>query len=331
MSGVLKVGTASAGSAAAPLRVGTRGSELAMAQCGALAKRFAREVELVPITTKGDTDRSSLQQIGGTGVFVSALRDALLDGTVDVAVHSLKDLPTGEAEGIELAAIAKREDPRDALCARDGLKFRDLPESAKVGTGSPRRAAQLRFARPDLEIVDIRGNVPTRIARALGDAETGEGADLDAVVLALAGLKRLGLDGKATDTLQLIDFPTAPGQGALAVEIRAGDAAARKAVVKADHAATRAAVEAERHVLAGLEAGCAAPLGAHAEVADGMLFLTASAYATDGSKRLTASHAYTLDETTPAEYAAAARDVAERAVAELMQAGAADLIHDTAS
>ncbi|SFS09969.1 hydroxymethylbilane synthase [Agrococcus baldri] len=310
------------------LKVGTRGSELAMAQCGALAKRFAGEVELVPITTQGDTDRSSLQQIGGTGVFVSALRDALLDGTVDVAVHSLKDLPTGAAEGIELAAIAKREDPRDALVARDGLTFAQLPEGAKVGTGSPRRMAQLRAARPDLEVVDLRGNVPTRIARALGDAETGEGADLDAVVLALAGLKRLGLDGKATDTLELIDFPTAPGQGALAVEVRAGDAASRKAVAKTDHAATRAAVEAERHVLAGLEAGCAAPLGAHAEVADGMLFLTASAYATDGTKRLTASHAYTLDERTAAEYAEAARDVAGRAVDELMEAGAAELIHE---
>lgn len=244
------------------LRVGTRGSALAMAQCAALAERFAGEVELVPITTKGDTDRSSLQQLGGTGVFVSALRDALLDGTVDVAVHSLKDLPTAPADGIELAAVSKREDARDALVARDGLRFAELPEGAKVGTGSPRRAAQLRLARPDLEVVDIRGNVPTRIARALGDAETGEGADLDAVVLALAGLKRLGLDGKATDILDLVDFPTAPGQGALAVEIRAGDAAARAAVAKTDHASTRASVDAERRVLAGLEAGCAAPLGA---------------------------------------------------------------------
>ncbi|SDS06102.1 hydroxymethylbilane synthase [Agrococcus carbonis] len=310
------------------LRVGTRGSALAMAQCAALAERFAGEVELVPITTKGDTDRSSLQQLGGTGVFVSALRDALLDGTVDVAVHSLKDLPTAPADGIELAAVSKREDARDALVARDGLRFAELPEGAKVGTGSPRRAAQLRLARPDLEVVDIRGNVPTRIARALGDAETGEGADLDAVVLALAGLKRLGLDGKATDILDLVDFPTAPGQGALAVEIRAGDAAARAAVAKTDHASTRASVDAERRVLAGLEAGCAAPLGAHAEVADGMLFLSASAYATDGSKRLTASHAYTLDGTASAELAGAARDVAERAVAELMEAGAAELIAD---
>lgn len=309
------------------LKVGTRGSALAMSQTAALAARFAGEIEIVEITTKGDIDRSSLSQLGGTGVFVSALRDALLDGRVDVAVHSLKDLPTAPAAGIELAAVAKREDPRDALCARDGLRFADLPEGATVGTGSPRRAAQLRLARPDLEIVDIRGNVPTRLARAQGDAETGDGADLDAVVLALAGLKRLGLDDRATDILDLVDFPTAPGQGALAVEIRADDRAARTAVASTDHASTRAAADAERRVLAGLEAGCAAPLAAHAEVADGMFFLTAIAYAPDGSKKLSASHAYTLDSTRAAELAEAARDVADRAVAELMEAGAADLIH----
>ncbi len=308
------------------LRVGTRGSALAMAQCSALAARFDAEVELVPITTQGDTDRSSLAQLGGSGVFVSALRDALLEGRVDVAVHSMKDLPTKPAAGIELAAVTKREDPRDALVARDGLAFADLPEGARVGTGSPRRAAQLRLARPDLEVVDIRGNVPTRIARALGDAESGRAADLDAVVLALAGLKRLGLESQATDILELVDFPTAPAQGALAVEIRADDAVARAAVARTDHASTRASVDAERRVLAGLEAGCAAPVAAHAEVADGMLFLTASAYATDGSRRLSASHAYTLDSTKPAELADAARDVAERAVAELMEAGAAALI-----
>lgn len=308
------------------LKVGTRGSELAMAQCGALAERFDAEVELVPITTKGDTDRSSLQQIGGTGVFVSALRDALLEGRVDVAVHSMKDLPTAPAEGIELAAVSKREDARDALCARDGLTFAELPEGAKVGTGSPRRMAQLRLARPDLDVVDLRGNVPTRLARA-----QGPDADLDAVVLALAGLKRLGLEDRATEVLDVIDFPTAPAQGALAVEIRAGDEAARKAVAPTDHASTRAAADAERRVLAGLEAGCAAPLAAHAEVADGMLFLTASAYATDGSRKLSASHAYTLDSTRPADLAEAARDVAERAVAELLEGGAAELVHEARS
>ncbi|MGC5076359.1 hydroxymethylbilane synthase [Agrococcus sp. DT81.2] len=305
------------------LKVGTRGSELAMAQCGALAARFDAEVELVPITTQGDTDRSSLLQIGGTGVFVSALRDALLDGRVDVAVHSMKDLPTAPADGIELAAVSKREDARDALCARDGLTLAELPEGARVGTGSPRRMAQLRVARPDLEVVDIRGNVPTRLSRAQGDAP-----DLDAVVLALAGLKRLGLEDRATDILDLIDFPTAPAQGALAVEIRAGDAASRAAVARTDHASTRAAVDAERRVLAGLEAGCSAPLAAHAEVADGMLFLSAIAYATDGSSKVGASHAFTLDSTKAPELAEAARDVADRAVAELLEGGAADLVHE---
>lgn len=305
------------------LRVGTRGSALAMAQTKALAARFAGDVEIVEITTKGDVDRTSLSQLGGTGVFVSALRDALLEGRVDVAVHSMKDLPTAPAAGIELAAVAKREDPRDALCARDGLTLAGLPEGAKVGTGSPRRAAQLRLARPDIEVVDIRGNVPTRLARAQGDD-----ADLDAVVLALAGLKRLGLDDSATELLDLVDFPTAPAQGALAVEIREGDGASRAAVAKTDHGPTRAAADAERRVLAGLEAGCAAPVAAHAEVADGMLFLTAIAYATDGSRRLGASHACTLDSTSPADLAEGARDVAERAVAELLEAGAADLVHE---
>lgn len=309
------------------LKVGTRGSALALAQTRALAARFAGDVEIVEVTTQGDVDRTSLSQLGGTGVFVSALRDALLDGTVDVAVHSMKDLPTSPAEGIELAAVTKREDARDALCARDGLTLDALPEGARVGTGSPRRAAQLRAARPDLEVVDIRGNVPTRLARAQGDPETGEDADLDAVVLALAGLRRLGLEGAATDLLDLSRFPTAPAQGALAVEVRAGDAAARAAVVKTDHVATRAAVDAERRVLAGLEAGCAAPLGARAEVEDGMLFLTASAYALDGSRRITASHAHTLDSVSDrAELAEAARDVAERAVAEMLEGGAAELV-----
>jgi len=305
------------------LRVGTRGSALALAQTKALAAGFTGEVEIVEITTKGDTDRSSLSQLGGTGVFVSALRDALLDGRVDVAVHSMKDLPTAPAAGIELAAVTKREDARDALCARDGLTLAELPEGSRVGTGSPRRMAQLRVARPDLEIVDIRGNVPTRLARAQGDEP-----DLDAVVLALAGLKRLGLEDRATDILDLIDFPTAPAQGALAVEIREGDAASRAAVAKTDHAPTRAAVDAERRVLAGLEAGCSAPLAAHAEVADGMLFLSAIAYATDGSSRIGASHAFTLDSTKATELAEAARDVADRAVAELLEGGAADLVHE---
>lgn len=305
------------------LRVGTRGSALALAQTKALAAGFAAEIEIVEITTKGDTDRSSLSQLGGAGVFVSALRDALLDGRVDVAVHSMKDLPTAPAAGIELAAVTKREDARDALCARDGLTLAELPEGSRVGTGSPRRMAQLRVARPDLEIVDIRGNVPTRLARAQGDER-----DLDAVVLALAGLKRLGLEDRATDILDLIDFPTAPAQGALAVEIREGDAASRAAVAKTDHASTRAAVDAERRVLAGLEAGCSAPLAAHAEVADGMLFLSAIAYATDGSSKVGASHAFTLDSTKAAELAEAARDVAERAVAELLEGGAADLVHE---
>ena len=302
------------------LRVGTRGSALALAQTKALAARFAGEVEIVEITTQGDVDRAPLAQIGGTGVFTSALREALLADEVDVIVHSMKDLPTAPHPGIVLAAVAKREDARDALCARDGLAFDDLPEGAKVGTGSPRRKAQLQRLRPDLEVVDIRGNVETRLARA-----QGPDADLDAVVLALAGLTRLGRTDAVTDTLPLHRFPTAPAQGALAVETRDGDAAALHAVAKADHAVTRACADAERLVLAGLEAGCSAPIAASAQVDDGMLFLTATVYALDGSRHLTASHAYTLDGQSAAELSEAAMDVAGRAVRELVDAGAMEL------
>ncbi|WP_254678043.1 hydroxymethylbilane synthase [Agrococcus sp. SGAir0287] len=302
------------------VRVGTRGSALALAQTTALAERFAGEVEIVGITTQGDVDRGSLAQIGGTGVFTSALRDALLRDEVDVIVHSMKDLPTAPHEGIALAAVARREDARDALCARDGLGFDDLPEGAKVGTGSPRRAAQLRRVRPDLEVVDIRGNIETRLARA-----QGADADLDAVVLALAGLTRLGMQDAATEVLGLGRFPTAPAQGALAVEAREGDAAAMRAVARTDHVVTRACVDAERLVLAGLEAGCSAPIAATAIVDDGMLFLSATVYALDGSRHLTASHAYTLDGQSSAELSQAAMDVAGRAVRELVDAGAMEL------
>lgn len=302
------------------LRVGTRGSALALAQTTALAARFAGEVEIVEITTRGDVDRAPLAQIGGTGIFTSALREALLANEVDVIVHSMKDLPTAPHPGIALAAVAKREDARDALCARDGLGFDELPEGAKVGTGSPRRAAQLRRVRPDLDVVDIRGNVETRLARA-----QGPDADLDAVVLALAGLTRLGRQDAATEVLSLGRFPTAPAQGALAVETREGDAAALRAVVKADHALTRASADAERLVLAGLEAGCSAPIAASAQVDDGMLFLTATVYALDGSRHLTASHAHTLDGQSAKELGEAAMDVAGRAVRELVDAGAMEL------
>ncbi|MBR7825853.1 hydroxymethylbilane synthase [Actinospica sp. MGRD01-02] len=246
------------------LRLGTRRSKLAMTQSGmvaaALTAATGHAVELVEITTYGDTSQATnelLSQIGGTGVFVNALREALLRGEVDFVVHSLKDLPTAAAEGLSLAAVPEREDVRDVLVARDGRKLADLPAGARIGTGSNRRAAQLRIARPDLEVVPVRGNVDTRV----GFVESGK---LDAVVLAYAGLNRLGRIAEATDLLDPADFLPCPGQGALGVECRADDAEMSGLLAPLDHAPTRAAVVAERALLATLEAGCSAPVGGYA-------------------------------------------------------------------
>ncbi|MEJ2578235.1 MAG: hydroxymethylbilane synthase [Kineosporiaceae bacterium] len=250
------------------LRLGTRRSALAVAQsrlmaadieAAALLSGRRIRVDLVEVTTAGDLSRAPLSSLGGVGVFVSALREALLAGEVDLAVHSLKDLPTAAAPGLELAAVPLREDPRDALIARDGLGLADLPPGAVVGTGSPRRACQLLAARPDLKVVDIRGNVDTR----LGMVADGQ---LDAVVLALSGLRRLGRDGAVTEVLDVSVMLPAPGQGALAVECREGDAGVLAALAPLEHPETRAAVLAERSLMSTLEAGCSAPLGGLAEV-----------------------------------------------------------------
>ncbi len=259
------------GSSAAPLRLGTRRSALAMAQSGMVADQVravtGREVELVEITTYGDVSKEALARIGGTGVFVSALRDALLAGEIDFAVHSLKDLPTAAPEGLVLAAIPVREDPRDALVARDGLIFAALPPGAKVGTGSPRRMAQLnawaRSHRLNIETVPIRGNVDTRI----GYVTSGK---LDAVVLAAAGLNRIGRLAEASELIDVDIVLPAPGQGALAVECAASEPELAAQLAELDDPDTRVAVTAERSLLAALEAGCSAPVGALADlVADG--------------------------------------------------------------
>ncbi|MGW7577390.1 hydroxymethylbilane synthase [Streptomyces sp. NPDC054765] len=249
------------------LRLGTRRSKLAMAQSGQIAEAVreltGRPVELVEITTYGDTSREHLAQIGGTGVFVSALRDALLTGEIDFAVHSLKDLPTTQPETLTLAAIPVREDPRDALIARDGLTFEQLPDGARVGTGSPRRMAQLNaWARAlgrRVETVPIRGNIDTRI----GFVEKGE---LDAVVLAAAGLTRIGRIDEATQLLSPDVILPAPGQGALAIECAAVNVDLIARLAELDDPDTRAAVTAERSLLAALEAGCSAPVGALADL-----------------------------------------------------------------
>ncbi|MFF3361039.1 hydroxymethylbilane synthase [Streptomyces misionensis] len=249
------------------LRLGTRRSKLAMAQSGQVADAVrrvtGRPVELVEITTYGDTSREHLAQIGGTGVFVAALREALVRGEVDFAVHSLKDLPTGQPAELVLAALPVREDPRDVIVARDDLKFTDLPRGARIGTGSPRRMAQLNaYARAhglDIETVPIRGNVDTRI-RYVRDGE------LDAVVLAAAGLNRLGRIEEVTDFLSVDTVLPAPGQGALAIECAAENADLIAALGELDDPFTRAAVTAERSLLAALEAGCSAPVGALADL-----------------------------------------------------------------
>lgn len=303
----------------APLRLGTRASTLARTQSEATAAlieaRTGRRVELVTVSTEGDRNAAPLHTLGGTGVFVSALREALLAGEVDLAVHSLKDLPTAPAAGIALAAVPVREDPRDVVIARDGLTLGELPVGSRVGTGSPRRVAQLNALGLGLEMVGIRGNVDTRI----GKVRSGE---LDAVVLARAGLARLGRAGEATEILDPIQVLPAPGQGALAVECRAEDIALVALLGEAlDDAATRAAVTCERTVLALLEAGCAAPVGALAETVEGEngpeLWVRAVALSPDGALSVRRSADGPVDDP-----AAVGRALAEEMIAE----GASDLI-----
>jgi hydroxymethylbilane synthase len=270
------------------IRIGTRRSLLARTQSGHVAdlirERLGLEVELVEITTDGDRSQAAGTPLTetapqGTGVFVSALRDALLADEVDVAVHSLKDLPTYPHAGVVLAAIPEREDPRDVVVARDGLTLGELPTGARVGTGSPRRAAQLAALGLGLDVVGVRGNVDTRI----GKVRSGE---YDAVVLARAGLSRIGRLDEVTETLDPLQVLPAPGQGALGIECRAGDEIV-EALAALDDARTRAAVEAERAVLATLEGGCAAPIGTLAEVVEGEdgdeLWVRAVALAPDGT------------------------------------------------
>jgi hydroxymethylbilane synthase len=311
------------------VRVGTRASTLALTQTGhvadALTALGAGEHELVRVRTDGDRLTGSLASLGGTGVFVTALRDALLDGRCDVAVHSFKDLPTAPADGLVVAAVPVREDPRDALCARDGRTLAELPEGASVGTGSPRRAAQLLAARPDLTVVDIRGNVDTRLRRIEDD--------LDAVVLARAGLARLGRLDAVTEALPFAVMTPAPAQGALAVEVRAEEAAGAAPLARAlaalDHRPTHLAVLAERALLSRLEAGCAAPVGAYARVGgDDVLTLDAVVLRPDGTALLRRTASATLPAApadVPAATALAAAALGTRLAEELLDAGAAAL------
>ncbi|MGE2717382.1 hydroxymethylbilane synthase [Mycolicibacterium litorale] len=308
---------------AAPIRIGTRASLLATTQAGTIRDALianGHPAELVLISTEGDRNQGPIADIG-VGVFTAALREAIADGRVDVAVHSYKDLPTAADPRFTIAAIPRREDPRDALVARDGLVLGELPAGSVIGTSSPRRAAQLRALGLGLEIRPLRGNLDTRLSR-VGNGE------LDGIVIARAGLARIGRLGDVTETLEPVQMLPAPAQGALAVECRAGDTELVALLAELDDADTRAAVTAERALLAQLEAGCSAPVGAIAEVVesideDGRVFeevsLRGCVAALDGSDVIRASGIGTPGR---------AADLGVSVAAELFELGARELIAD---
>jgi hydroxymethylbilane synthase len=296
------------------LRIGTRASKLARWQANWVADQLwaaGVAVELVPITTRGDIDRGRIDELGSPGVFTKELQRALLDGQIDLAVHSLKDLPTDPIDGLALAAVAEREDVRDVLLSRRGQTLERLPAGAAVGTSSLRRKAQLLHVRDDLEMRDIRGNVDTRLQK-LADGQ------YDAIVLAYAGLKRLGLTDQITQILEHGMILPAVGQGALGIEARADDNETRGALAGLDHPATHRAVVAERTMLTRLAGGCLAPVGAWArELPDGQLRLDAVVLSADGKQRLTAGAA-TADGDGP--------DLGAEVAGQLLAQGAGGLI-----
>jgi hydroxymethylbilane synthase len=296
------------------LRLGTRASPLARWQADWVAARLAEhgvEVELVPITTQGDQQaRGPIASLGGQGVFTKEIQQALLDETIDLAVHSLKDLPTDAVEGLCLAAVPPRGPAGDVLVSREGKKFTQLPPGAVVGTGSLRRRAQLWHARPDLKMHDVRGNVDTRVQKL-------DEGQFDALVLAEAGLQRLKLASRITEVLPFSLILPAIGQGALAIEARADDDGACAAVAPLNDVLTHAAVTAERSLLAALHGGCLAPIGAWGRVEAHRLHLDAVVLSPDGRQKLSAA------ASAPPEQA----DEAGRAVAQdLLDQGAAELI-----
>ena len=303
------------------LRLGTRRSTLATTQSQLVAddltRATGRAVELVEIVTLGDTSSAALTQIGGTGVFVAALRTALLEGRIDFAVHSLKDLPTADEAGLVVAAVPLRQDARDVLVARDGLTLGELPPGSRIGTGSPRRAAQVLALGLGHELEPVRGNVDTRIALVTD-------GKLDAVMLARAGLLRLGRADVATEVIDPLQVLPAPGQGALAIECRRADLQLVELLGVLDDPDSRAAVTAERSLLAALEAGCTAPVGALAEVVETTsgeleISLRAVVAAPDGSVVLRQSMVGPADDPT---------GLGQRLAELLLQDGAADLMSD---
>lgn len=301
-----------------PLRLGTRGSELALWQSNHVAARIAAlagapPVELVVIRTAGDAITDvPLSEVAGKAFFTKEIEDALAAGEIDLAVHSLKDLATELPAGLAVGAVLEREDPRDVLLAPAPTSLAALPAGARVGTSSLRRKAMLARARPDVEPVELRGNVPTRIRRML------EGR-YDAILLAAAGVRRLGLTEHVREHLELARFLPAVAQGAMAIELRADDTETARWIEPLDHAATRAATLAERALLARLEGGCQIPVGAHGALVDGALVLRAEVCSLDGRR------------TVAGEERGAAADAAAigaRLADELIEAGAGDLLDE---
>jgi len=290
------------------LRAGTRSSALALGQTDRVAAALAEvdpeiRCERVEIRTRGDRDRTTpIAELGETGIFTEALEGALLAGEIDFAVHSLKDLPIADRAGLVIAAIALREDPRDALVTTRGAKLAELPHGARVGTSSPRRRAQLLAARPDLVPVPVRGNVDTRVKKTLA-------GELEAVLLAAAGLKRLGLEARIAELFDPRVMLPAPGQGALAIQCRA-DAPCRARLARIDDPAVRATVTAERAFHAALGGGCTAPIGALARIDGGILALAGVVADPDGRRLFRIE-----DRGAPAEAAAIGRRAAERVLA----------------
>ena len=326
-------------SLSSPIRLGTRRSALAQAQSGhvaaALEKVSGRRVELVPITSEGDTNRASLSEIGGQGIFATRLREALFAGECDFLVHSLKDLPTAIPDGLTIAATPPRVDARDVAITRAGTPLHELRTGSTVGTGSPRRIAQVRRRAPHAQVVDIRGNVDSRLQRVAS-------GELDAVILAAAGLSRLGSDSPLRrEELGLAEWPTAPGQGALGVETLA-DAPAEllEALAALDDHDTRLAVTVERAVLEGLDAGCQAPMAAHAVLSGDEIRVRTVVYAPEGGRRIGLDVTEVLngeyirrngsgngaDAADGADPMHAARELGLTLARRLLEQGAADLV-----
>lgn len=290
-----------------PLCIGSRGSVLALWQANFVRDWLVRrsvEAEIVIIKTSGDRiPQAPVGQMGLKGVFIKELEDALLEQRVDLAVHSMKDVPTVVPRGLAFPAIAQRVDVRDALVSRSGAGLADLPQGARVGTSSLRRGAQLRLHRRDLEICELRGNVDTRLRKL-------ERGDYDAIVLAKAGLDRLGWGDKITEVIPLQVSLPAVGQGALGIEARSADAEVLDLLSGLDDAETRVGVTAERALLAQLEGGCQVPLGAWGRIENGRLVLEARVLAADGSE-----HIYDRVEAVPSEAEQAGRALAQRMLA----------------